>query len=174
MLGPLYVAVLARFTIGAPGGGDTRKFSGGAEEAGRLSWVGEVSGGAGGAEASATVADKAGVAIQAIVEASSSSRGELSRGARQTIIKHLVKVRAGETLRRVKCEWVRVVLGEARWKRNAECSCHIHNALVHSHLLAVTGTRIRVATRRAVGTPANVGRPRYCISILWTELTLVV
>ena len=101
-LGPFHIAVLAYFTIGARGGSDARKFTGGAEEAGRLSWVGEGAGGAGVAEAGAVIADKAGVAIHAIVEASSSSCGELSRGARQTIIEDLVEVRTSQTLRRTK------------------------------------------------------------------------
>ena len=101
-LGPLHIAILACFAIDASGGSDARNLAGGAEEAGRLSRVGEGAGGAGVAETGAVIADKARVAIHAIVEASSSSCGELSRGARQTIIEDLVEVRTSQTLRRTK------------------------------------------------------------------------
>ena len=58
---------------------------------------------------------------------------------------------------------------------NLACqSAQPRSLLDYSHLLAVTGSRIGVATRRAAGTPAYVGRPRYCVSILGTEFTLVV
>ena len=58
---------------------------------------------------------------------------------------------------------------------NLACqSAQPRSLLDYSHLLAVTGSRIGVAARRAVSTPANVGRPRYCVSILGTEFTLVV
>ena len=53
-------------------------------------------------------------------------------------------------------------------------SAQPRSLLDYSHLLAVTGSRIGVATRRAAGTAANVGRPRYCVSVLGTEFTLVV
>ena len=46
--------------------------------------------------------------------------------------------------------------------------------LVHSHLLAVTGTGIGVAARWAISAPANVSRPRYCVGIRGTEFALVV
>ena len=67
-------------------------------------------------------------------------------------------------------------LHNARVKvHNLACqSAQPRSLLDYSHLLAVTGSRIGVATRRAAGTPANVGRPRYCVSVLGTEFTLVV
>ena len=67
-------------------------------------------------------------------------------------------------------------LQNARVKvHNLACqSAQPRSLLDFSHLLAVTGSRIGVATRRAAGTPANVGRPRYCVSILRTQFTFVV
>ena len=99
MLGPLYVTVLARFTIGAPSGGDTRKFSKGAEEAGRLSLVREGACGAGVAETGAVeiVANETGVTVLAPLNTALSSGSELSKGASLTNIGCFVVIRTSET-----------------------------------------------------------------------------
>ena len=97
--GPSRIAVLAYFTICACGGSDARNLAGGAEEAGRLSWVGEGAGGAGVAEAGAVeiVANETSVTVLAPLNTALSSGSELSKRASLADIGCFVVIFTSET-----------------------------------------------------------------------------
>ena len=98
-IGALNGVVLACFAVGAFVGGDARKFARGAEEAGRLSRVREIAGGARGAESGAVgvVADETGVTVLAPLNTALSSGGELSKGTSFADIGCFVVIFTSET-----------------------------------------------------------------------------